>query len=123
MAGTSRSVASGITKCSACRVVSPLLHLPEFQPIDNAKPKSFPSIFPNSAMQPGDHAENGSSNLCHSRSGDCFFRKNAMNPNSIYHSSAYRTHLVCEYCQGTFEHERWCPTKEPKVCYAYQIAS
>jgi hypothetical protein len=46
-----------------------------------------------------------------------------MNPNSIYHSSAYRTHLVCEYCQGTFEHERWCPTKEPKVCYAYQIAS
>lgn len=46
-----------------------------------------------------------------------------MNPNLVYHGNQYNTHSVCEYCQGIVEHERWCRTKEPRVCYAYLIAA
>lgn len=46
-----------------------------------------------------------------------------MNANPVYPSSEYKAHSLCEYCQGIFEHERWCRTKEPRVCYAHQIAA
>ena len=45
-----------------------------------------------------------------------------MNPNPVYHSNQYSVHPVCECCRGIFEHERWCRTQEPRVCYAYLIA-
>jgi hypothetical protein len=51
------------------------------------------------------------------------FRKEAMNSNLVYHNNEYTTQLACEFCQGMFEHERWCRTREPRVCYAYQIAA
>ena len=36
---------------------------------------------------------------------------------------AYRsTQSPCAFCQGIFEHEHWCATKDAKVSYAYQIA-
>ncbi len=41
------------------------------------------------------------------------------NPNPAFHSHQ----TPCSYCQGIFEHEAWCATKEGKVRYAYQIAA
>jgi hypothetical protein len=29
---------------------------------------------------------------------------------------------ACMYCQGIFEHERWCATRDANVSYAFQIA-
>ena len=46
-----------------------------------------------------------------------------MNSNLVDHSNRYSTQSMCDYCQGMFEHELWCRTREPRVCYAYQIAA
>ena len=29
----------------------------------------------------------------------------------------------CGYCEGIFEHEAWCATRDPQVAYAYQIVA
>jgi len=43
------------------------------------------------------------------------------NVNSACHSNQYTAHATCAYCEGTFKHEAWCATRDPKVSYAYQI--
>lgn len=46
-----------------------------------------------------------------------------MNLNPLSHANRCNSQPVCEHCQGNVEHERWCRTREPKVCYAYQIVA
>jgi hypothetical protein len=29
--------------------------------------------------------------------------------------------VACPHCQGVVEHESWCATRDPKVCYAFAI--
>jgi len=40
------------------------------------------------------------------------------NPNPAFHSNQD----ICCHCQGILEHEHWCPSREAKVRYAYEIA-
>lgn len=31
--------------------------------------------------------------------------------------------IACDRCQGVTEHEPWCVTQDPRVCYAYEIVT
>ncbi len=42
--------------------------------------------------------------------------------NTPNRSSQFNVQSPCDFCHGIFEHERWCPTKDIQVSYAYQIA-
>lgn len=46
-------------------------------------------------------------------------KRHMTNPNPAFHGNQ----TPCWYCQAIFEHERWCPSRDTKVCYAYQIAA
>ncbi len=37
--------------------------------------------------------------------------------------SQHRVQAGCEHCQGVFDHERWCVTRDPNVFYAFKIAT
>ena len=43
--------------------------------------------------------------------------------NNVSYNNRYNLHPACEHCQGVFEHERWCMTKDPNILYAFMIAS
>jgi len=45
------------------------------------------------------------------------------NINSSQNSARYNAATACEHCQGLSEHEPWCVTRDPRVCYAYQIVA
>ena len=42
-------------------------------------------------------------------------------PKGWYHSNRYSAESACRHCNGVIRHERWCPTRNPQVAYAYQI--
>jgi hypothetical protein len=44
------------------------------------------------------------------------------NPNSSQ-SKVRHNAEACEHCQGLTDHEPWCVTRDPSVCYAYQIVA
>jgi len=46
-----------------------------------------------------------------------------MNSNPAYPSHQHHAQSTCEHCQGVFEHESWCASKEPRVAYAFEIAA
>jgi hypothetical protein len=33
------------------------------------------------------------------------------------------TCTTCTHCEGIFEHESWCATRDPRMAYAYQIVA
>jgi hypothetical protein len=43
------------------------------------------------------------------------------NIDSTPSSARHNAGTACEHCQGVTEHEPWCVTRDPRVCYAYQI--
>ncbi len=42
-------------------------------------------------------------------------------PTRWYHGDRYTTQPACRHCDGVIRHERWCPTRNPQVAYAYQV--
>ncbi len=46
-----------------------------------------------------------------------------MSNGNAFYNNRYHAHSPCEHCQGMFEHERWCVTKDPNIYYAFMIAS
>lgn len=44
-------------------------------------------------------------------------------PTKSYYRTLYGTQSVCRYCAGVVRHERWCPTRNPQVAYAYQVVA
>ena len=45
------------------------------------------------------------------------------NLNSSHQSGRYNAGTACEHCQAIMDHEPWCVTKDPRVCYAYEIVA
>ncbi len=45
------------------------------------------------------------------------------NVDSSQHNSRYNADAACGHCHGVTEHEPWCVTRDPRVCYAYEIVS
>ena len=45
------------------------------------------------------------------------------NIDSSHHSGRQSAGKACEHCQGVAEHETWCVTRDPRVCYAYEIVA
>lgn len=43
--------------------------------------------------------------------------------NSAYFSNKYNAQSACAHCEGVFEHEPWCATRDPRMAYAYQIVA
>jgi hypothetical protein len=46
-----------------------------------------------------------------------------MSKNSAYFGSKYNAQSVCTHCEGIFEHEPWCATRDPRMAYVYQIVA
>jgi hypothetical protein len=46
-----------------------------------------------------------------------------MNNTNSTHNSPYNAAAGCDHCQGVTEHEPWCVTRDPRVCYAYEIVA
>jgi len=42
-------------------------------------------------------------------------------PNPAPQSSQVVTRQACMHCEGIFEHERWCVTRNANVAYAFQV--
>ncbi len=42
-------------------------------------------------------------------------------PTRWYQGDRYTTQSACRHCDGKIRHERWCPTRNPQVAYAYQV--
>lgn len=45
------------------------------------------------------------------------------NSNSAYFSDKNKADSACTHCEGIFEHEPWCATRDPRMAYAYQIVA
>ena len=45
------------------------------------------------------------------------------NTGSNHRSNQSDVRPSCAYCEGIFEHEVWCATRDPQVAYAYQIVA
>ena len=45
------------------------------------------------------------------------------NANSAYPGKQLHAQSACALCEGIFEHESWCATRDPGAPYAYQIVA
>jgi hypothetical protein len=43
--------------------------------------------------------------------------------NSASYSKKDNAQSACGHCEGIFEHEPWCATRDPRMAYAYQIVT
>jgi hypothetical protein len=43
------------------------------------------------------------------------------NTNSAKNNSHRKAQTACALCEGTFQHEAWCASRDPGASYAYQI--